>query len=125
MNPKTVKVIEQLALIMVLIMAVSIYTIKHLFVDATVLMGASIVVPLFFLCYGSMTFFVLDKTRENAMQYSRMFLVLKVSKMFIALFNAVVFCLVNREWAVPFLAVFAIIYVIYTVFEAIALTKLK
>lgn len=125
MDPKTTKIIKLLFVVMMITMAVSFMTINHLFPGSTLLMGGVMAVALFFLCFGSFTFLTLDKAREDGMKYNRMFMALKTIKMFLALFGAVVFVLVNRELAVPFLVAFAIIYVIYTVFEAIALMKLK
>ncbi len=125
MEPKTAKIIKLLFVVMLTTMMVSYFTISSLFPGGNLLLGGVMSVALFFLCFGSFTFLTLDKAREDGMKYNRTFMALKTIKMFLALFGAVVFVLVNRELAVPFLIAFAIIYVIYTVFEAIALMKLK
>lgn len=125
MVPKTEKIIKLLALVMVIVMMVSYFTLSTLFPGNSLLINGAVAVALFFLCFGSFTFLALDKVRNDGMKYNRTFMVIKTIKMFIAILGAIVFVLFNRSIAVPFLVTFAIIYVIYTVFEAIALTKLN
>lgn len=125
MDSKTSGIIKQLIIVMVVTMVVAYIAISHLYPGGTLLLTGAISVAMFFLFFGTFTFLTLSKAREDGMKYNRTFMALKTIKMFLALFGAVIFSLVNRDWAVPFLVVFAIIYVIYTVFEAIALMKLK
>ncbi len=82
-------------------------------------------VSLFFTLFGSVTLSTLDKKKGDAKGYSQTFLGLKVIKLFAAVAGFIFYVFFNKEMLFPFTIVFVIFYVIYTVYEAIILTKLK
>lgn len=125
MDSKTGKSIKWLLILMMVTMAVSYYVITTLYPGAKILLESVAAISLFFLCFGSFTFLTLDKVKSDAMKYNRTFLALTTIKLFLSSFGAIVFVLTNREQAVPFLISLGIIFAIYTVYEVIALTKLK
>lgn len=79
----------------------------------------------FFTIFGSLTVMTLNNEKKDGQRYLRALIVLKGLKMFFAVFPAVIFAVLNRDIAVPFLIMFAVYYVIYLVLEALVLTKLN
>lgn len=79
----------------------------------------------FFCLIGVVTFLSLESLRSDAVKYTRAYLVLQGLKFILSILVVVVYAFVNREFLLPFLVIFGLYFVIYLVFEAFALTKLK
>jgi len=125
MNRATKIAIFILAVLMSIISAISVYVLKTYFPEYASITSAVYCVSAFFTLYGTVTFITLSQKRGDAKDYSSAFLVLKAIKLFLTLAGVIFYVFFNKEMALPFLVTIVVYYVIYTVFEAIALTKLK
>ncbi|MBR5695833.1 MAG: hypothetical protein IKX43_06345 [Paludibacteraceae bacterium] len=79
----------------------------------------------FFCLIGVVTFLALESLRKDAVKYTRAYMVLQGLKFILSLLVVIVYGFFNREQLLPFLVIFGVFFMIYLVFEAIALTKLK
>ncbi|MCQ2210143.1 MAG: hypothetical protein MJZ34_07605 [Paludibacteraceae bacterium] len=110
---------------MTIVNTISVYVISAYFPELQSINPAILGICVFFIIYGIITFFTLDKKKGDGQVYARTFILLKGIKLFLALTGVILFVFINKEMALPFIITFVVYYVIYTVFEAIALTKLK
>lgn len=79
----------------------------------------------FFCLFGVLTFLALEGLRSDATRYTRAYMVLQGLKFILSILVVIVYAFFNRELLLPFLVIFGVFFMIYLVFEAIALTKLK
>ena len=71
------------------------------------------------------TFLALEGVRNDAVKYTRAYMVLQGLKIILSVLVVAIYGFFNRELLLPFLVIFGVFFMIYLVFEAIALTKLK
>ena len=74
---------------------------------------------------GVITFLALEGVRNDAVKYTRAYMVLQGLKIILSVLVVAIYGFFNRELLLPFLVIFGVFFMIYLVFEAIALTKLK
>ena len=79
----------------------------------------------FFCLFGVITFLALEGVRNDAVKYTRAYMVLQGLKIILSVLVVAIYGFFNRELLLPFLVIFGVFFMIYLVFEAIALTKLK
>lgn len=125
MNRATTIAISILIVLMTILSVLSVYVIKTFFPEYASIDSAVCCVSAFFTLYGIVTFITLGQKKGDAKDYSRTFLVLKAIKLFLTLAGVIFYVFFNKEMALPFLVTIVVYYVIYIVFEAIALAKLK
>ena len=110
---------------MMLLTIVSQFCIGIYYPDCSSLKIATSCMSTFFTIFGTLTVMTLNNEKGNGQRYLRALIVLKGLKMFLAVIPAVIFAVLNRGIAIPFLIMFAVYYVIYLVLEALVLTKLN
>ncbi len=83
------------------------------------------VLSVFFSVFGILTILTLDKNKDEGNKYGRMFMLLKGLKLFITIIGAVVYAFFHRSLVIPFITMFVVYYITYSVFEATVLLKLN
>ncbi len=84
-------------------------------------------IVLFFIVVTVVTyFFILKmKKKDNPTKFAHFYMILSVVRPLIYLIFLVIYALCNKADKVPFMLTFLFIYIIFTVFETVALAKKK
>ena len=83
------------------------------------------VLTVFFSAFGILTILTLNKNKDEGNKYGRTFMLLKGLKLFITVIGAVVYAFFHKTLVIPFITMFVVYYITYSVFEATALLKLN
>lgn len=76
------------------------------------------VLPVYFFLFGCVGNAVYSWALRNAPEKSTSFyLLVRIIKMVISVLGAVIYCVIDRKNAVDFLLTFAVVYILYLVFE--------
>ncbi len=86
---------------------------------------AANVLSVFFSLFGILTVLTLDKNKDEGNKYGRMFMLFKGLKLFITIIGAVIYVFFHQPLVIPFITMFVVYYITYSVFEATVLLKLN
>ncbi len=83
------------------------------------------VLSVFFSLFGILTILTLDRNKNEGNKYGRMFMLFKGLKLFITVIGAVIYAFFHKSLVIPFITMFVVYYITYSVFEATVLLKLN